>query len=126
MIDTSKFEYANSRWQDLYRFLSNKGYEVYSPGQKEGECKSKYIVVKYSGSVKVDKISSRTDLYDLMLYVPKTKYSELESFVQEVICNMKEIEPLFVSYDNQQDPSYFDESVNAHFVSVVYMNYKKN
>lgn len=126
MIDTATFKYEDSRWQDLYLFLESKGYDVYTPGQKEGECLSKYIVVKYAGSVKADMISSRRDLYDLILYVPKANYSQLESFVQQVISDMKEIEPLFMSYDNQQDTSYFDDSVKAHFVSIVYMNYKKN
>ena len=126
MIDTATFKYEDSRWQDLYLFLTSKGYDVYTPGQKEGECLSKYIVIKYAGSVKADMISSRRDLYDLILYVPKANYSLLESFVQQVISDMKEIEPLFMSYDNQQDTSYFDDSVKAHFVSIVYMNYKKN
>lgn len=126
MIDTATFKYEDSRWQDLYLFLTSKGYDVYTPGQKEGECLSKYIVVKYAGSVKADMISSRRDLYDLILYVPKANYSQLEPFVQQVISVMKEIEPLFMPYDNQQDTSYFDDSVKAHFVSIVYMNYKKN
>lgn len=126
MIDTATFKYEDSRWQDLYLFLTSKGYDVYTPGQKEGECLSKYIVVKYAGSVKADMISSRRDLYDLILYVPKASYSQLESFVQQVISDMKEVEPLFMPYDNQQDTSYFDDSVKAHFVSIVYMNYKKN
>lgn len=126
MIDTATFKYEDSRWQDLYLFLTSKCYDVYTPGQKEGECLSKYIVVKYAGSVKADMISSRRDLYDLILYVPKANYSQLESFVQQVISDMKEIEPLFMPYDNQQDTSYFDDSVKAHFVSIVYMNYKKN
>lgn len=126
MIDTATFKYEDSRWQDLYLFLTSKGYDVYTPGQKEGECLSKYIVIKYAGSVKADMISSRRDLYDLILYVPKASYSQLESFVQQVISDMKEVEPLFMPYDNQQDTSYFDDSVKAHFVSIVYMNYKKN
>ena len=126
MIDTATFKYEDSRWQDLYLFLASKGYDVYTPCQKEGECLSKYIVIKYAGSVKADMISSRRDLYDLILYVPKANYSQLESFVQQVISDMKEIEPLFMPYDNQQDTSYFDDSVKAHFVSIVYMNYKKN
>ncbi len=126
MIDPTSFEYADSRWQDLYRFLKGKGYEVYAPGMKEGECTSKYIVIKYSGAVHQYNISSRQDLYDVMMYVPKTQYSKLEGFVQDVIRDMKELAPMFTPYDNQQDPSFYDESVKAHFVSVVYRNFKKN
>ena len=39
MID-SKFEYAESRWQDIYLHLKKVGFDVYSPGIKTGECKS--------------------------------------------------------------------------------------
>lgn len=48
MIDTSTFTYEESRWKDLYSFLESKGYEVYSPGQKDGECLSQYVVLKLS------------------------------------------------------------------------------
>lgn len=125
-IDTSSFQYLDSRWQDLYSFLKEKGYEVYSPGQKEGECLSPYVVVKYAGSTKAAQISSRTDLYELILYVPKYRYSEVETRVQDLINDMKELRPLFIPYDNQQDTSFFDADVKAHFVSLTYINYKKN
>ena len=126
MIDTSTFTYEESRWQDLYSFLESKGYEVYSPGQKDGECLSQYVVLKYAGSIKAQGISSRTDLYEIQLYVPKKKYSTLETFVQKLINDMKELKPLFIPYDNQQDSSFYDDQVKAHFVSVTYINYKKN
>ena len=45
-IDPTTFEYRDSRWQDLYDYLRSKGYEVYSPGQKDGDCLSPYLVVK--------------------------------------------------------------------------------
>ena len=34
MIDTSTFEYADSRWQDLYRHLKKKGFDVNSQESK--------------------------------------------------------------------------------------------
>ena len=45
-IDTSTFEYADSRLQDLYRHLKKCGYDVNFPGIKSGECKAPYIVIK--------------------------------------------------------------------------------
>lgn len=126
LINTKTFEYEDSRLKDLYNFLKSKGHEVYFPGQKEGECLSKYIVIKYAGSTKALSISSRTDLYEIQLYVPKKNYSLIEYFTQEIINEMKELRPLFIPYDNQQDTSFYDDQVKAHFVSITYMNYKKN
>lgn len=126
MIDPTQFEYADSRWQDLYKYLKDKGYEVYAPGQHEGECLSKYIVVKYDGESYVYERSSRRDLYNIMVYVPKDNYFELEGFVQSVKTDLKEIFPLFMQYDQQASTSAFDPACNGHFVSLEYANIKKN
>ena len=37
---------------------------------------------------------------------------------------MKGLEPMIVPYGNQT-PSYYDDSVKAHMVSIEYKNYKK-
>lgn len=126
MIDPTKFKYNDSRWQDLYKFLESKGYEVYAPGEHLGDCLSEYIVLKYAGATQLPNVSSRQDLYDIMLYVPRARYSKLEVFVQQVIADMKEIKPLFMPYDMQQDQSVFDAANNGHYVILTYCNYKKN
>ena len=37
MVDAN-FEYADSRWQDIYLHLKKSGFDVYSPGVKTGDC----------------------------------------------------------------------------------------
>lgn len=124
MIDTSTFEYADSRWQDIYLHLEKSGFEVYSPGTKTGDCLSEYIVVKNDGSSRVAGISTDGDLYAVMCYVPKQKYSSLEPLVQRVKKAMKELEPMILPYGSQT-PSYYDDSYKAHMISIEYKNYKK-
>ena len=126
MIDPTSFDYRDSRWQDLYKFFESKGYEVYAPGEHLGECTSEFIVVKYAGSVSQTTVSSRRDLYDIMVYVPKAKYHALEVLVQKVISDLKEIRPLFLPYDMEQDESAYDVEANGHYVTLTYCNYKKN
>lgn len=123
MIDAS-FEYSDSRWQDIFLHLKKSGFEVYPPGQKVGECLTKYIVVKNNGSSKHPSFSTDIDLYSIMCYVPKERYSLLEQFVQAVKINMKELEPMIMPYGNQT-PSYYDDGVKAHMISIGYKNYKK-
>lgn len=123
MIDAN-FNYAESRWQDVFLHLKNAGYEVYSPGQKVGECLSEYIVIKSNGSSKHTSFSTDVDLYSVMCYVPKEKYSELEPFVKKVKDTMKGLEPMILSRGSQT-PSYYDDSVKAHMISVEYKNHKK-
>lgn len=124
MINTKTFEYSISRWKDISLHLKIKGFDVYSPGTKTGDCINKYIVVKNDGSSKMAGFSTDVDLYSIMCYVPKDKYSQLEPFVQEVKKAMKELEPMILPYGSQT-PSFYDDSFKAHMVSIEYKNYKK-
>lgn len=124
MIDTNTFEPAVSRWQDIYLHLQTAGFDVYPPGIKTGECTSKYIVVKNDGSSRHIGISTDDDFYAVMCYVPKEAYSTLEPFVQQIKKQMKELEPMILPYGSQT-PSYYDDSVKAHMISIQYKNYKK-
>ena len=77
MIDTTKFKPLKNRWQDIFKHLEEKGYVVYSPGVKLGDCTFKYLVVKFEGSTRLAGISTDDDLYSVLCYVPQQNYSEL-------------------------------------------------
>lgn len=124
MINANTFQYEESRWQDIFMCLKNQGFDVYSPGMKTGECTSEYLVVKNDGSSKHSSFSTDIDLYAVMCYVPKDRYSSLETLVQRVKNSMKELEPMILPYGSQT-PSYYDDSLKAHMVSIEYKNYKK-
>lgn len=124
MINTNVFEYKESRWQDIFSHLKNQGYDVYSPGVKVGECTSEYLVVKNDGSSRHSSFSTDIDLYAVLCYVPKDRYSSLEVLVQNVKNSMKGLEPMILPYGSQT-PSYYDDSLKAHMVSIEYKNYKK-
>jgi len=124
MIDTSIFEPADSRWQDIFSHLQKAGFDVYPPGVKNGECTKEYIVVKNDGSSRHAGISTDDDFYAVMCYVPKMAYSSLELLVQRVKKSMKELEPMILPYGSQT-PSYYDDSYKAHMISIQYKNYKK-
>ncbi len=124
MIDTNTFESAASRWQDIFKQLKRSGFDVYSPGVKVGDCTSEYLVIKNSGSSKHASFSTDIDMYSVLCYVPKDKYSSLEVLVQRVKAAMKELEPMILPY-GMQTPSYYDDSFKAHMISIEYKNYKK-
>ena len=123
MVDAN-FEYAGSRWQDIYLHLKKSGFDVYSPGVKAGDCTKEYIVVKNDGSSKLPNFSTDDDLYAVMCYVPKQAYSTLEPLVQKVKKAMKELEPMIMPYGSQT-PSYYDDRYKAHMISIEYKNHKK-
>ena len=113
-----------SRWQDISFHLKAEGFAVYSPATKVGECTSQYIVVKNDGSTRLPSFSSDEDQYAVMCYVPQKKYSELEVMVQAVKKAMKKLEPMILPYGMQM-PSFYDDGVKAHMISIQYKNYKK-
>lgn len=124
MIDVTTFDYNDSIWQDIYMHLTENCFDVYSPGTKLGECSKPYIVIKNNGGSKHDSFSTYVDLYSIMCYVPKSNYSYLEVFVNEVKRAMKGLMPL-VKPTGQQSPSYYDDAYKAHMISIEYKNYKK-
>lgn len=123
-IDVKTFKPKDSRWQDIYHHLKSKGYDVYSPAQKVGDCTKPYIVVKNDGSYDHVNFSTNRDMYAIQCYVPLLEYSKLEVIVQSVKKDMKELYPMIQPY-GQEMPSFYDDNVKAHYVTIEYENYKK-
>lgn len=126
MIDPKEFEPLDSRWQDIHSHLKSKGYDIYAPGTKNGECTEPYLVVKNDGGYKHVNFSTNRDMYAIMCYVPKGQYSKLEPLVMKVKKDMKELEPMILPYEGQMLPSYYDDTYKAHYITIEYENYKKN
>lgn len=115
---------AESRIQDIYLHLKEQGFEVYFPAQKVGECLSPYVVVKDATTSQYLDYSSTVTYYDLMCYIPKDHFSDLEPFVESVKVAMKKLVPM-IKPTHSQTQSYYDDSVKAHMISVQYKNYRK-
>lgn len=113
-----------SRWEDIYDKLKEKGFDVYSPTQKTGECIKPYVVIKTSTLIGLTDISSKQQLYDIMCYVPKDRYSYLEHYVSEIENTLDELFPLIRPTHNKT-PSYYDDEVKGHMISIEYVNYQK-
>lgn len=111
-----------TQWEKIYKHLKNKGYEVYSPNQHQGEFKKNYVVVKDNGLLDTN-VSSSQHLFDILVYVKN--YSEIEGFVQNVIDDMDELFPAIRPTHSRTAP-YFDDFVKAFMVSIEYVNYRKN
>lgn len=115
---------TQSRMQDIYLHLKEKGFEVYFPTQKQGECLSEYVVVKDATTSKYLDFSSTVTYYDIMCYVPKDRFSTLEPFVERVKEAMRGMVPV-IKPTYSQTQSFYDDSVKGHMISVQYKNYRK-
>lgn len=113
-----------TRYMDIYKHLANHGIEVYSPAQKEGECKAPYVVVKDMGTTQYMSFSSTRTLYDVMCYVPKDRFTLLEQYVSQVKAIMAELKPMIMPVYTET-ASFYDDAVKAHMISVQYRNMRK-
>lgn len=111
-----------TRWKDIFKALQSLGISVYSPGQHIGECLNSYTVVRDAGAQKLYGYSTVQQFYDILCYVPRDKFSELEVFVSEVEKAMKSLEPMIKPlYTKTQ--SFYDDTLKGHMVSIQYVNY---
>lgn len=79
-------------WTRVYRHLTSKGYEVYSPSQHQGLCDSHYVVI-YEGDTKGQNgnVVGQTIL-SVMIVNPADEHSRLEGRVQELKDHLKELD----------------------------------
>ena len=115
---------STSRIQDIFLHLKARGFEVYFPTQKQGECSSSYVVVKDATTTQYLDYSSTVTYYDIMCYVPRDRFSQLEPFVEQVKEAMKGLVPM-IKPTYTQTQSVYDDSVKAHMISVLYKNYRQ-
>lgn len=115
---------SDNRWGDIYKTLKEAGHDVYSPGQHVGECLTPYVVIKISTALQYQDFSSLQYSYDVLIYVPKDEYSYLESYVECVKQDMKKLQPMIMPL-NTQTPSYYDDTIKGHMISVQYRNVRK-
>ena len=103
------------------------GIDTYLPAQKKGDCKEPYVVIKDDGAAKVLGYSSEYQYYTLLCYVPKDSYRDLMGFVKECE-NLMAQPPIYprLMPTGTKTPSFYDDSFNAHMISVQYRNNVRN
>ena len=108
----------------IYDTLKEAGFNVYAPGQHKGECISEYVVVQDAGNVNTTNMRVKTKTFNILCYVPSSKYFELERFKERIIETLRELYPMIIETGNET-PSYFDESVKGWTQSMEYENYRQ-
>jgi len=59
-----------------------------------------------------------------MCYVPKNQFTYLEQYVDKVKTIMEGLKPMIMPM-HYETPSFYDDTVKAHMISIQYRNYKK-
>ena len=108
----------------IYDTLKEAGFNVYAPGQHKGECISEYVVVQDAGNVNTTNMRVKTKTFNILCYVPSSKYFELERLKERIIETLRELYPMIIETGNETS-SYFDESVKGWTQSIEYENYRQ-
>lgn len=113
---------AKTVWERIMDVMKANNIEAYPPATKKGECTYEYVVVKQEGSSQYLSFSSEAHYYTFLLYVPQHKYASFERFkktVKDVI--REQLYPLIMP-TGLETPEFFDDTFNAHMVSIQYRN----
>ena len=113
-----------TRYKDIFKHLKARGVDVYAPAQAKGECKQPYTVIKEAGGAQHAALSTAQQLYDIMCYVPKDRYSQLDEYAGQIKGHMKGLEPM-INPTHFTTSSFYDDTVKAHMISIQYYNYRK-
>lgn len=123
ITNPSEYEAKESRWQEIIACLKSHGIEAYSPGVETGDVRKKFVVVSYYGASALSSFSSETVTYDVEVFVPQKRYSELEPFIAEVKAAMEDLRPM-LKLSGYESPSYYDDSIHGHVVTLEYSMYR--
>jgi len=110
--------------QEVMLNLKNDGFEVYPPGIKRGKCEDPYIVLKsdiQSPIAGTNKVGYK--IIDLIIFYPKTKYLEIESYKSQIKTSMNKLK--FIRKTGNETPVIIDVDRNAYTTSIEYIVHKK-
>ena len=112
--------------QAIILVLKDNGIDAYPPATKEWTCTKEYVVVKNSGSSQIGIYSSEVHYTDVMCYVPRNKYTTLETFknrVKEIIHN--NLYPRAME-TGSETTDFYDDDIKGHMVSFMLRNNVRN
>lgn len=115
-----------TRLKDIMKALQDAGFDVYTPGMHKGQCKDTYIVVKDAGTMQMGTFSTLQYGYDIMLYVPVGKFSQLDLLMQKVRTVMNKLSKkiaLRIAYE--MSAPFYDDTVKAYMSYATYINLRK-
>lgn len=110
-------------WDKTFKYLKSKGFDVYPPSTKIGECKNDYIVLKGDVTAPALNFSSEYHYYLIICY-SKT-YSDVLRLVDNIKHAMNEYSPNMMP-TGIENPPYWDDEVKAHMVSIQYRANARN
>lgn len=108
-------------FKTIYKHLTANGFDCYSIGQHEGNCKKEYIVIKNNTPRSISGTLLEEEV-ELLLYYPLGNYSKVNNFIENVKETMKGLPYTdnFVPY-----PIIVEDNKKAYMTILIYSNTRK-
>lgn len=108
-----------SVYEKFFDKLKQNNIEVYPPNTHKGDVKSKYVVLSDGGRTQALNFTSQTILIDTLIYVPGTRFTDLDLFADIVKRYANELYPLIIP-TGYESPAFYDDSINGWMKSIEY------
>lgn len=106
----------------IYDYLTDKGYDVYSIGQYEGKCKEPYIVIREAGTTETLNNNIVNENVELIIFYPVGSYSKLGLFLVQLKKDMKNLSYLKRTFDGSSSAIVVDDTRRAY---TTFLSYRK-
>lgn len=112
--------------EQIFHFLSDKGFEVFYPHTHRGDCLSPYCVLRIETVNGFEQFSTQARYIDVLCYTPKHRYMHTMEYSKQVKGALLELQKeLMIRPTGFETPPYLDESVNGYMISIQYALYEK-
>ena len=107
---------------ELYTYLKEKGFDVYSIGQHQGTCSSPYLVIKENGESDIAGTSYINYAVEILVYYPMGSYSLMGSYIDKLKREMSGFKALRRVLTPM--PIIIDDDKKAYMTSYTYKKIK--
>lgn len=107
---------------ELYTYLKEKGFDVYSIGQHQGTCSSPYLVIKENGESDIAGTSYINYVVEILVYYPMGSYSLIRIYTDKLKKEMSGFKALRRVLAPM--PTIIDDDKKAYMTSYTYKKIK--
>lgn len=108
-------------FKDLYRFLKNAGFKVYSLGQQDKICTSPFILFYEAGIEDTGSKNLKKESTELWIFYPLGEYSKVNGYIKQVENTVTEFGKLRKDYDKYAIE--IDNDMKAYYTKLSYFRY---
>ena len=109
-------------FKDLYVYLRNSGFMVYSLGQQDKTCTEPFILFYDAGVGETTSKNLKREYIELWLFYPYGRYSEVNSYIKSVQDAISNFGKLRSNYENA-NAIQIDNDMTAYYTKLSYYRF---